>query len=129
MHDPTTPENVVLRFLALMEERKLDAAQTMLADHFKMVFPGSVSPDSLAQLVEWAQGRYRFVRKTFDHVDVLQRIGGGAVVYCAGTLRGEWLDGTPFEGIRFIDRFEVEGGQIVHQSVWNDMAVHAAARQ
>jgi len=26
-------------------------------------------------------------------------------VYCSGTLIGEWLDQTPFEGIRFIDRF------------------------
>jgi hypothetical protein len=43
-----------------------------------------------------------------------------------GTLHGVWLDGTPFEGIRFIDRFELADGRIQRQDVWNDMAeVHA----
>jgi len=31
------------------------------------------------------------------------------------------LDGRPFEGIRFIDRFEIQDGLIVKQDVWNDM--------
>ena len=43
------------------------------------------------------------------------------LVYCFGTLSGEWLDGTSFEGIRFIDRFEVVGDKISRQDVWNDM--------
>jgi hypothetical protein len=43
------------------------------------------------------------------------------VVYCSGTLEGVWLDGSAFSGIRFIDRFEVAGGRIVRQDVWNDL--------
>ncbi len=44
------------------------------------------------------------------------------MVYCTGTLEGQWLDGSAFAGIRFIDRFEVEAGRIVRQDVWNDLA-------
>jgi hypothetical protein len=42
-------------------------------------------------------------------------------VYCFGTLYGELLDGTPYSGIRFIDRFTVKDGKLVDQNVWNDM--------
>ena len=37
-------------------------------------------------------------------------------------LYGEWIDGTPFEGNRYVDRFVVKGGQIVKMDVWNDSA-------
>ena len=53
----------------------------------------------------------------------------GTVVYNYGGLRGEWADGTPFEGIRYIDRFLIRDGRIVDQKVWNDLAVAIAARQ
>jgi hypothetical protein len=43
-------------------------------------------------------------------------------MYCYGTLYGELLDGTPYSGIRFIDRFTVKDGKLVDQMVWNDMA-------
>ena len=44
-----------------------------------------------------------------------------AVVYARGALSGEWPDGAAFEGVRFIDRFEITGGKIVRQDVWNDI--------
>lgn len=47
---------------------------------------------------------------------------GETVVYSVGTLYGEWPDGTPFEGNRYIDRFVVKGGEIVKMDVWNDSA-------
>jgi len=37
-----------------------------------------------------------------------------------GTLYGRWLDGSSFEGIRFIDRIEIRDGLVVRQDVWND---------
>ncbi|MGB1034547.1 MAG: 4-oxalocrotonate tautomerase, partial [Primorskyibacter sp.] len=43
-------------------------------------------------------------------------------VYCRGTLSGEWPDGTAFDAIRFIDRFEIVGDKITKQDVWNDIA-------
>jgi hypothetical protein len=41
-------------------------------------------------------------------------------VYVLGTLHGRWLDGRTFEGIRFVDRFEIRDGKIRSQEVWND---------
>ena len=49
-------------------------------------------------------------------------MGEVVAVYVTGTLHGERPDGTPFEGIRFIDRFEVKAGKILKQDVWNDLA-------
>ena len=47
---------------------------------------------------------------------------GETIVYNLGTLYGEWPDGTPFEGNRYVDRFVVRGGKIVQMDVWNDSA-------
>ena len=44
------------------------------------------------------------------------------MVYCSGTLFGVWNDGSAFEGIRFIDRFEVVNNLLTRQEVWNDVA-------
>ena len=44
------------------------------------------------------------------------------VVYSLGTLYGEWPDGTPFEGNRYVDRYVVKSGLITHMDVWNDSA-------
>ena len=112
----TDAETLVRACLAAMEARDLPAAQAMLAPGFAMVFPGDVHMTSLAQVLEWAAPRYRFVRKTFDRFDA-----AGEVVYITGTLYGEWPDGTPFDGIRYVDRFEIAEGRLIRQDVWNDM--------
>src|SRR6266436_4574899 len=44
------------------------------------------------------------------------------IVYQTGTLYGEWPDGTPFEGNRYVDRYFVRHGKIVKMEVWNDSA-------
>lgn len=111
---------VVRQFLAAMEARDLTKAQSMLADDFTMEFPGTGLMRELAELVAWAKQRYAAVAKTYQHFDVAPGEDGIAV-YCFGTLHGQWLDGRPFEGIRFIDRFTVADGKILDQRVWNDM--------
>ena len=122
---------LVQNYLAAMEARDLPLAQSMLAPAFSMQFPGPVTFTSLAELIEWAKPRYRFVRKTYERFDqahsgtapaALADAGGEWVVYCFGTLVGEWPDGRAFGGIRFIDRFTVKGGLLVDQTVWNDLA-------
>jgi len=65
--------------------------------------------------------RYRWVKKRMDRFDVCPG-ADETVVYSIGTLYGEWIDGTPFEGNRYVDRFVVRGGQIVKMDVWNDSA-------
>jgi phenylpyruvate tautomerase PptA (4-oxalocrotonate tautomerase family) len=120
------PEEVARRFLAAMEARDLAAARALTAPGFAMTFPGGVRMTDLEALVEWARGRYRFVTKSFDGFAVAP-MDDHVAVFCHGTLAGEWPDGGRFEGIRFADRFEVEGGLIRDQQVWNDMALHMAA--
>lgn len=112
----TDAEPLVRAYLAAMEARDLPAAQAMLAPGFVMVFPGDVRMTGLVQVLDWAAPRYKWVKKRFDRFDA-----AGPVVYITGTLYGEWPDGTAFEGIRFVDRFEVADGKLARQDVWNDM--------
>ncbi|WP_099825607.1 nuclear transport factor 2 family protein [Oceaniglobus indicus] len=116
-NDATAPETLVRRFLTAMEARDLTVARACLDDRFVMYFPGTGPIHDLETLIEWSRPRYAFVKKTYDGFDV-----SDGIVYCRGTLSGEWPDGAPFDGIRFIDRFEIEGERIVRQDVWNDMA-------
>jgi len=122
---PERPDasTLVRAFLDHMQQRDLPAAEQMLAAGFQMAFPGAAPMQRLSQLVEWSRSRYRNVAKDYERFDE-SWTGEGAVVYCFGHLRGTWLDGSAFEGIRFIDRFEVVDGLILRQDVWNDMALH-----
>ena len=87
-----------------------------------MTFPGGVVFRTLEELREWSKPRYRLVRKTYERIDEAVAGPDGVVVYCFGTLSGEWPDGTSFSGIRFIDRITVAGGKLVDELVWNDLA-------
>ncbi len=111
---------IVQDYLAAMEARDLDTALGFLSDGFRMTFPGGETFTRPDQLMDWAKSRYRSVGKTYSGFDEIPS-PDGAVVYCFGTLHGTWLDGTAFEGIRFIDRFEVKDGKLTDQQVWNDM--------
>ena len=118
---PEPAEEIVREFLAAMEARNLDAARSHLADDFTMIFPGAVRFTALEDLVDWAGERYQSVSKSYDRFDTAFH-GTRSTVFCFGTLSGTWLDGSDFSGIRFIDRFELEGERITSQMVWNDMA-------
>ena len=116
------PAALVRTFLSAMEDREIDAAQAMLGERFVMNFPGTPPMRAIQELIDWAKPRYRFVKKTYEGYDAMQGAGEQAIVYCRGTLSGEWPDGTAFECIRFIDRFEITEGKITRQDVWNDIA-------
>ncbi len=111
------PAETVRRFLAAMEARDLDTASGMLGADFTMTFPATPPMTALTELIDWAAPRYRFVTKTYEGFGAMQSEGEAAIVYCRGTLSGEWPD-----GIRFIDRFEVIQGLLIRQEVWNDIA-------
>lgn len=115
-------------FLALMQARDLAAASALLAPDFVMQFPGHTAMHTLSELVTWAKGRYTSVAKDYERFDE-SWADGFTVVYCSGTLRGVWLDGSSFEGVRFIDRFEIADGKIRRQDVWNDLAETLAQGQ
>lgn len=113
-------ERVALEFLRVMEERDLGSARSMLASDVVMTFPGA-SYRSLDEMVGSARGRYQWVKKRVQRTESYGS-DDGAVVFVSGTLYGVNLDGVPFEDVRFIDRFEVVGGLIARQEVWNDLA-------
>lgn len=118
---------LVRHFLALMQGRDLESASALLAPGFAMHFPGHPAMHALDELVSWAKHRYSSIAKDYERFDE-SWADGYTVVYCSGTLRGVWLDGSSFEGVRFIDRFEVADGKIRRQDVWNDLAETLAHR-
>ncbi len=114
------PAALCLDFLAALEARELDRAKAMIAPDFQMTFPGGAAFTSFEDLLAWARPRYQRISKTIERVEEAL-LGEAVAVYVSGTLQGERPDGTPFEGVRFIDRFETQAGVITRQEVWNDM--------
>lgn len=114
---------VVRDYLAAMEARDLPRAEAHLHEDFSMTFPSGRTMTSLRDLIEWSKTRYSDVGKTFTGFDEAF-YEDRAIVWCRGTLHGKWVDGTPFEGIRFTDRFELVAGRILRQEVWNDLSEH-----
>lgn len=112
-------ERVVRAFLTALEARDLRAADACLARGARMVFPGATEHRSLESVVRDAATRYRRVGKRIEAVETL---AGGRVVYVRGTLHGVALNGEAFDGVRFIDRFELDRGRIMRHDVWNDLA-------
>ena len=119
--DAHVATSTVKRFLRTLEERDLERAQRLLSADFTMEFPGGHRFANLTELVSWAAGRYRYARKDYEGFDTCVD-GQDIIVYCYGVLSGEWLNGEPFQDVRFIDRFIMRDGKLVDQMVWNDLA-------
>lgn len=113
---------VILRAMAGDEA----AIASRFAPDAELIFVGRRLA-SAAEIGPFNAGRYRRVAKTIEAWDVA--FGETCtVVTSVGTLHGEWLDGTPFEGNRYIDRFVLVDGRIVRMDVWNDSAERMLAR-
>lgn len=112
---------LVATYLRAMERRDLDVARAMQAPGFTMTFPGANRFTVLEDLVAWSHPRYRKMTKRFERFDEAAA-PDGTIVYSVGTLHGEWPDGSPIDGVRYIDRFTVKDGRLVNQNVWNDIA-------
>lgn len=117
-------EVLVRDFLRALAERDIARAGALLAPGANIVFPGGAVRKSIEDIVAGSARKYQHVDKRIERVDVLPdpAHAGGTIVYCYGTLFGRWLDGSSFEGIRFIDRFAIADGLITDQQVWNDTA-------
>lgn len=113
-------------YLQLCEDRELQAAADYLADGVQLIFPGNRTYASLQEMAQASKGRYAWVRKHRTDYSVGEHNAADGtteqVVTSIGTLYGENLDGTPFEGIRYIDVFTLRDGRIIRQEVWNDLA-------
>lgn len=121
MSDLDSDKKLVENFLVALGARDIERARSHLSATARFVFPGGREFGSLEEIVAGLKTRYRSVRKRIANVEGY-RDGAVSVVWVSGTLYGEWLSGDAFEGIRFVDRFEVEGGLIRDQRVWNDSA-------
>lgn len=114
------PAEMCLAFLVALESRDLDRARALIAEDFTMTFPGGQVFTDFPGLLDWAAPRYRKIAKRIERVEEAP-LGETVAVYVLGTLYGERPDATPFQDVRFIDRFETQAGRITRQDVWNDM--------
>ncbi|MDF0596244.1 nuclear transport factor 2 family protein [Psychromarinibacter halotolerans] len=107
-------------YLAAMQDRDLDLARRYVADTgLTLVFPGGRRFSRLEDIRSNSAGRYEIVKKHILDCHAWEHEGAERVMI-TGTLYGKWLDGRSFDGIRFIDWFEMRDGLIVRQEVWND---------
>ena len=119
---------LVWDFLTLFAQQRYVDANAYLAPGARMLFPGGHAFFDCTALPRRSSGIYRWVKKRLERIDECAS-DEGVIVYNYGTLRGEWLDGEPFDGVRYIDRFVVRDGRITDQQVWNDLCLAAAARR
>jgi ketosteroid isomerase-like protein len=121
MPDATDAARIVDAFLEASMRPDPDAAATFMAPDVRIVFTGGRVFGHPREATAFNASRYRWVKKRIERNDVV-RGATEIIVYNLGTLYGEWPDGTPFEGNRYVDRFTVRDGLIVCQEVWNDSA-------
>jgi len=103
------------------------AASRYTASGMKILFTGGRPMNAPAECTKFNASRYKWVKKRIERTETVIAGSNGAaadefVVYSLGTLYGEWPDGTPFEGNRYVDRYVVKSGLITHMDVWNDSA-------
>lgn len=120
-----TPAQVVDEFLRLVMIPDPASARRYVAPGLRIRFTGGRAMSDPAECAAFNAGRYRWVKKRIERTETIQPLpqdGADVIVYSLGTLYGEWPDGTPFEGNRYVDRYVVRDGLIVQMEVWNDSA-------
>ena len=114
---------VVETYLKLHMIPDPDAARAYCDPAIEIRFTGNRLMHDPAEATQFNKARYKWVKKKFGPTHVVaDGTEDETVVYQTGTLYGEWLDGTPFEGNRYVDRYHVKRGKIVKMEVWNDSA-------
>ena len=129
---PVTPAQVVDEFLRLIMIPDPVAARRFTAPGMRIRFTGNRAMNDPTECTAFNAARYKWVKKRIERTETVSEVvlhapGASAdpeavVVYSIGTLYGEWPDGTPFEGNRYVDRYVVKGGLITEMGVWNDSA-------
>jgi ketosteroid isomerase-like protein len=127
-HDATAEAaGIVEHFLVASMVPDPETAATFMAPDVAITFTGGRTFKHPRETTAFNAMRYKWVKKKMERTDVSPG-HGETVVYNTGTLYGEWHDGTPFEGNRYVDRFVVRGGKIVQMDVWNDSAERILVR-
>lgn len=125
--DAAGAADIVERFLVASMIPDPETAATFMSDDVAITFTGGRTFRHPRETTAFNAMRYKWVKKKMERTDVAPG-DGETVVYNTGTLYGEWPDGTPFEGNRYVDRFVVRGGKIVRMDVWNDSAERILTR-
>ena len=114
---------IVEEYLRLLMIPDPEAARRYIGPELEIRFTGNRLMREPAECAAFNAQRYKWVKKKFGPTHVAE---GGTedetVVYQTGTLYGEWPDGRPFEGNRYVDRYVLRRGRIVRMEVWNDSA-------
>ncbi|MDH3659557.1 MAG: nuclear transport factor 2 family protein [Alphaproteobacteria bacterium] len=105
-----------------------ETAARYVAENVVITFTGGRVFDHPSGPAAFNAKRYKWVKKRMERFDVASG-ENETVVYSIGTLYGEWPDGEPFEGNRYVDRFVVQGGKIIKMDVWNDSAERILVRR
>lgn len=113
--------DLVRGFMESLAQQDLAAASRGLAAGFRMVISGGHEFAALADFLAFSRKRYAAVRKHIDGIEACEA-PVGVSVYLTGTMSGQWLDGTPFERVRFCDRFLVRDARILELHTWSDLA-------
>jgi hypothetical protein len=119
--DAATDAETVRAFLEASMVPDPETAQRYIAPELAITFTGGRKYSHPRETAAFNAGRYKWVKKKMERFDVVPG-ERETIVYSLGTLYGEWPDGTPFEGNRYVDRFVVRNGKIVQMDVWNDSA-------
>jgi hypothetical protein len=114
---------VVEEYLRLSMIPDPEGAARHVAPGLKLTFTGGRAFTGPADAAAFNAKRYKWVKKRFLRTDAAVDPETGDVrVFNTGYLYGEWPDGTPFDGNRYMDSFLVRDGLIVATDVWNDSA-------
>jgi ketosteroid isomerase-like protein len=119
--------DLVERFLVASMVPDPETAGTFMSADVAITFTGGRKFKHPRDATAFNAMRYKWVKKKMERTDVSPG-NGETIVYNTGTLFGEWHDGTPFEGNRYVDRFVVRDGKIVKMDVWNDSAERILVR-
>lgn len=121
--EPSDPAGIVEAYLSAHMIPDPDKARQYCAPNMQIIFTGGRKMADPADATAFNKGRYKWVKKKFERTDVVAgATPDEAIVYSIGTLYGEWPDGTPFSGNRYVDRYELRQGKIARMQVWNDSA-------
>ncbi|HCK16944.1 MAG TPA: hypothetical protein DHW36_00375 [Thalassospira sp.] len=127
--DTLPPEARTVRdFLDASMKPDPELAATFMSDDVVITFTDGQKYDHPSGTTAFNAARYKWVKKKFGQFDVAHT-NGQTVVYSTGWLYGEWPDGTPFEGNRYVDRFVIENGKIIKMDVWNESAERILIRK
>lgn len=124
---PVSAGDIVNEFLRLIMIPDPESASRFTAPDMKILFTGKRPMSAPAECTKFNASRYKWVKKRIERTETVissaqEAAKGETVVYSLGTLYGEWPDGTPFEGNRYVDRYVVTNGLITQMDVWNDSA-------